>query len=85
MKIGGSSKKSKSKGKESVDYDASCFTGKNEEKLYNKVLIWNGAVIERKLNLVALENTGIRFDQNFTSRGWIDLMKFKTELALTLY
>ncbi|GFS36492.1 hypothetical protein Acr_00g0046290 [Actinidia rufa] len=36
------SKKSKSKGKKGVDYDASRFTSKNEEKLYNKVWIWNG-------------------------------------------
>ncbi|GFS40604.1 hypothetical protein Acr_00g0069500 [Actinidia rufa] len=84
MKVGGSSKKSKSKGKEGVDYDASCFTGKNEEKLYNKVWVRNGAVIERKLNVVALENTGIRFVQNFTSRGWINLTKFKAESVLTL-
>ncbi|GFZ14447.1 hypothetical protein Acr_24g0006370 [Actinidia rufa] len=60
METGGPSKKSKSKGNEGVDYDVSRFTGKNEEKLYNKVWIRNGAVIERKLNLVALENTSIR-------------------------
>ncbi|GFZ16828.1 hypothetical protein Acr_26g0000980 [Actinidia rufa] len=60
IKAEGPSKKSKSKGKESVDYDASHFTGKNEEKLYNKVFVQNGVVIERKLNVVALENTGIR-------------------------
>ena len=84
MEIGGSSKKSKSKGKESVDYDASHFTSKNEEKLYNKVWIQNGAEIERKLNLVALEIIGISFVQNFTSRGWINLTKFKAESALTI-
>ena len=61
----GSSRKSKSKGKVNVDYDASRFTGKNEEKLYNKVWVRNGAVIKRKLNIVALENTDIRFVQNF--------------------
>ncbi|XP_057495951.1 uncharacterized protein LOC130780945 [Actinidia eriantha] len=82
MKTRGSSKKSKSKGNESVDYDASRFTGKHEKKLYNKVCI--RAVIERKLNLVTLENTGIMFVQNFTIRGWINLMKFKAELVLTL-
>ena len=35
------SRKSKSKGKENVDYDALRFTGKNEEKLYNKVWVQN--------------------------------------------
>ncbi|GFY90855.1 hypothetical protein Acr_07g0010510 [Actinidia rufa] len=74
---GGSSIKLKSKGKEGVDYDASRFIGLNEEKLYNKVWI-------RKLNVVTLENTGIRFVQNFTSRGWINLTKFKAESVLTL-
>ncbi|GFS46173.1 hypothetical protein Acr_00g0100590 [Actinidia rufa] len=84
IEIGGSSRKSKSKGKENVDYDSSHFTSKNEEKLYNKVLVQNGAVIERKLNIVALENTGIKFVQNFTSRGCIILTKFKVESVLTL-
>ena len=41
-------------------------------------------MIERKLNIVALENTGIRFVQNFTSRGWINLTKFKAKSILTL-
>ncbi|GFY80851.1 hypothetical protein Acr_01g0006600 [Actinidia rufa] len=82
---GGSSKKSKSKRKENVDYDASRFTGKNEERLYNKVWVRNGAVIERKLNIVALENTGIKFVQNFMSRGWINLTKFKAKSVLTLW
>ena len=84
MEVGGSSKKSKSMGKESVNYDASHFIGKNEEKLYNKVWIRNGTVIERKLNVVALKNTCIRFVQNFSSRGWINLTKFKVESVLTL-
>ncbi|GFZ18577.1 transmembrane protein, putative [Actinidia rufa] len=84
IETGGSSKKSKSKGKENVDYDASRFTGKNEEKLYNKVWVRNGVVIERKMNIVALENTSINFVQNFTSRGWINLTKFKVESVLTL-
>ncbi|GFZ14741.1 hypothetical protein Acr_24g0009310 [Actinidia rufa] len=74
----------KSKGKAVVDYDASRFTGKNAENLFNKVWIRNGAVLERKLNLVALENTGISFVQNFTTRGWINLAKFKAESVLTL-
>ncbi|GFZ15794.1 hypothetical protein Acr_25g0002030 [Actinidia rufa] len=30
------------------------------------------------------ENTGTRFVQNFTSRGWINLTKFKAKSALTL-
>ncbi|GFS31878.1 hypothetical protein Acr_00g0019670 [Actinidia rufa] len=77
-------KRSKSKGKAGVDYDASRFTGKNTENLFNKVWIRNGVVLERKLNLVALENTGISFVQNFTTRGWINLVKFKAESVLTL-
>ena len=84
MEIGGSSQKPKSKGKESVDYDSSRFIGKVEERLYNKVWVRNGAVIERRLNLVALENSSIRFIQNFTSRGWINLTRFKAESILTL-
>ncbi|GFZ14647.1 hypothetical protein Acr_24g0008370 [Actinidia rufa] len=36
------------------------------------------------MNIVALENTGIKFVQNFTSRGWINLTKFKVESVLTL-
>ncbi|GFY88783.1 hypothetical protein Acr_06g0007230 [Actinidia rufa] len=57
MEHGSPTKRSKSKGKAGVDYDASRFTGKNAENLFNKVWIRNGAVLERKLNLVALENT----------------------------
>ncbi|GFS34035.1 hypothetical protein Acr_00g0031890 [Actinidia rufa] len=60
METGGSSQKQKSKGKESVDYESSQFVGKVEERLYNKVWVWNGAVIKRRLDLVALENSGIR-------------------------
>ena len=67
-----------------MGYDASRCTGKNKKMLYNKVWVRNGAVIERNLNIVALENTGIRFVQNFTSKGWINLMKFKAKLVLTL-
>ncbi|PSR98011.1 Immunoglobulin superfamily member 8 like [Actinidia chinensis var. chinensis] len=77
-------KRSKSKGKAGVDYDASRFTGQNDEKLFNKVFIRNGAVLERKFNLVALENIGISFVQNFTIRGWINMKKFKAEPVLTL-
>ncbi|GFS33396.1 hypothetical protein Acr_00g0028170 [Actinidia rufa] len=84
IETGGSSRKSKYKEKENVDYDASRFISKNEEKLYNKVWVRNRAVIEKKLNIVALENIGIKFVQNFTSRGWINLTKFKTESVLTL-
>ncbi|GFZ05177.1 hypothetical protein Acr_17g0007490 [Actinidia rufa] len=82
MESGGPSKKSKSKG--SVDYDYSRFTGKVKEKLYHKVWVKNGAVIERKLNITALENAGIRWVQNLTTRGWIDLTRFKAESILTL-
>ncbi|GFZ05427.1 nucleosome assembly protein 1;2 [Actinidia rufa] len=84
MEHGNPTKRSKSKGKAGVDYDASRFTGKNAKNLFNKVWIRNGAVLERKLNLVALENTGISFVQNFTTRGWINLAKFKAESVLTL-
>ncbi|GFY90890.1 hypothetical protein Acr_07g0010860 [Actinidia rufa] len=84
MEHGSPTKRSKSKGKVGVDYDASRFTGKNAENLFNKVWIRNGAVFERKLNLVALENSGISFVQNFTTRGWINLAKFKAESVLTL-
>ncbi|GFY90908.1 hypothetical protein Acr_07g0011040 [Actinidia rufa] len=84
MEHGSPTKRSKSKGKAGVDYDASRFTGKNAENLFNKVWIRNGAVLEWKLNLVALENTGISFVQNFTTRGWINLAKFKAESVLTL-
>ncbi|GFS29013.1 hypothetical protein Acr_00g0004980 [Actinidia rufa] len=82
MKTRGSSKKSKSKGNENVDYDSSQFSGKVEEKLYNRVWVRNGAVIERKLNLVMLQNSGIELP---TSRGWISLTMFKVESILTLY
>ncbi|GFZ12722.1 hypothetical protein Acr_23g0011070 [Actinidia rufa] len=84
MKYGSLTKRSKSKGKAGVDYDDSCFTGQNEKKLFNKVWVRNGAVLERKLNLVALENTGVSFVQNFTTRDWINLTKFKAESVLTL-
>ncbi|GFS36414.1 GDP-L-galactose phosphorylase 1 [Actinidia rufa] len=84
MEHGSPTKRSKSKGKAGVDYDASRFTGKNAKNLFNKVWIRNGAVLERKLNLVALENSGISFVQNFTTRGWINLAKFKAESVLTL-
>ncbi|GFZ15674.1 hypothetical protein Acr_25g0000830 [Actinidia rufa] len=77
-------KRSKSKGKTGMGYDASRFTGQNEKKLFNKIWVRNGAVLERKLNLIALENTGISFVQNFTTRGWINLTKFKAESVLTL-
>ncbi|GFY90879.1 hypothetical protein Acr_07g0010750 [Actinidia rufa] len=84
MEHGSPTKRSKSKGKAGVDYDASRFTGKNAENLFNKVWIRNAAVLERKLNLVALENSGISFVKNFTTRGWINLAKFKAESVLTL-
>ncbi|GFS36154.1 hypothetical protein Acr_00g0044390 [Actinidia rufa] len=43
MEHGSPTKRSKSKGKAGVDYDASHFTGKNAENLFNKVWIRNGA------------------------------------------
>lgn len=59
MEHGSPTKRSKSKGKAGVDYDASCFTRKNAKNYFNEVWIRNRAVLERKLNLVSLENTGI--------------------------
>ncbi|GFS37279.1 hypothetical protein Acr_00g0051090 [Actinidia rufa] len=67
-----------------LDYDSYRFTSKVEEKLYNKVWVRNGAVIERELNLVMLENSGIELLQNFMSRGWISLTMLKAESILTL-
>ncbi|GFZ18286.1 hypothetical protein Acr_27g0000250 [Actinidia rufa] len=84
MEAGSSGKKSKSKGKEKVDYDSSRFTDKVKEKLYNRVWVRNGAVIKRELDLVILENSSIELLQNFTNRGWISLTMFKAELILTL-
>ncbi|GFS30359.1 hypothetical protein Acr_00g0011450 [Actinidia rufa] len=52
--------------------------------LYNRVWVRNRAVIERELNLVILENSGIKLLQNFTSRGWIILTMFKVESILTI-
>ncbi|PSS08051.1 TRNA-dihydrouridine(47) synthase [Actinidia chinensis var. chinensis] len=85
MEAGGSGKNSKSKGKENVDYNSSQFTGKVEEKLYNRVWIRNRAVIERDIDLVTLENSSIEFLQNFMSRGWISLTMFKAESIITFY
>ncbi|XP_057507328.1 uncharacterized protein LOC130790315 [Actinidia eriantha] len=84
MERGSPTKRLKSKGKAGVDYDAFYFTRQNEEKLFNKVWVRNGAILERKLNLVGLENTGIRFVQNFTTWGWVNLTKFKADSVLTL-
>ncbi|GFS36594.1 hypothetical protein Acr_00g0046870 [Actinidia rufa] len=43
-----------------------------------------GSVIERELDLVTLENSGIELLQNFTSRGWISLTMFTAESIFTL-
>ncbi|GFZ14656.1 hypothetical protein Acr_24g0008460 [Actinidia rufa] len=51
MEHGSPIKKSKSKGKAGVDYDASRFTGKNAENLFNKVWIRNGAVLEHFITI----------------------------------
>ncbi|GFZ06469.1 hypothetical protein Acr_18g0006390 [Actinidia rufa] len=88
MEQGSPTKKSKSKGKAGVDYDASHFTGQNEEKLFNKVWVRNGAVLKRKLNLVALENTGIRYPErktqslHFLMLGCQDLVVVSQKLLL---
>ena len=94
IETGGSRKHSKSKrtgstkGKENeltnLDYDHTRFVEKIEERLYNRVWIRNGAVIERELDLVSLENIGFEYLQNFMTRGWINLTMFKAESILTL-
>ena len=60
---GSSSQKCKGKEKESnnLDYDHTRFTRKVEEKLYNRVWIRNGDVIEKEIDLVTLEDIGIRY------------------------
>ena len=47
---------SKRKGKEptNIDYDATRFTKKIKEKLYNQVWVRNGTVIEREFHLISL-------------------------------
>ncbi|GFZ15886.1 hypothetical protein Acr_25g0002950 [Actinidia rufa] len=96
MKTGGSGRQSKSKGSSSqrdkgkdielivVDYDATRFIGKIEEKLYSRVWVRNGAVIEREFNLFSFENLGFGYLDDFTARGWLKLASFKTESILTL-
>ena len=93
--MGGSGRQSKSKGSSSqkgkkkeptnLDYDHTQFIGKLEDKLYNRVWARNGAVIEREIDLVTLEDIGIGYLQDFTNRGWISLTIFKAESILTLY
>ena len=44
-----------------MDYDATRFTGKIEEKLYNRVWVRNRAVIEREFNVNSFENMGFGY------------------------
>ncbi|GFY91470.1 hypothetical protein Acr_07g0016660 [Actinidia rufa] len=67
-----------------VDYDASRFTRKIKEKLYNRVWVRNGAVIEQEFNLLSFENLQFGFFDDFTARGWLHLESFKAESILTL-
>ena len=67
-----------------MDYDDTRFIEKIEERLYNRVWIRNGAVIERELDLVSINNIGLGYLQYFTTRGWINLTMFKAESILTL-
>ena len=73
MEIGSSGKQLKSKGTSSqkgkekekeptnLDYDHTRLTRKLEEKLYNQVWDKNGAVIEREIDLITLEDKGIGY------------------------
>ena len=81
---GTGSKKGKEKEPINLDYDHILFVIKIEERLYNRVWIRNGAVIERELDLVSLENIGFKYLQNFRTQGWINLTMFKAESILTL-
>ena len=64
-----SSQKGKGKEKEqtNLDYDHTQFIGILEEKLYNRVWVRNGVVIEREIYLVTLEDIGIEYLQDFTN------------------
>ena len=78
----------KGKGKEkeptNLNYDASRFTKKLEEKLYNRVWVRNGTVIEKKLDLVSSEDICLGYLQDFTNRGWINLTTFKVQSILII-
>ena len=77
----------KDKGKKSMadmGYDDTRFTGKIEEKFYNRVWIKNGAVIEREFHIDTFEDLGFGFLGDFTRRGWVGLAEFKAESILTL-
>ena len=52
--------------------------------MYNRVLVRNGAKIEREFDLNSFEDLGIGFLHDFTNRGWLNLASFKAELILTL-
>ncbi|GFY87682.1 hypothetical protein Acr_05g0013210 [Actinidia rufa] len=96
MEMGDLVKKSKSKGsisqkgkgkeKEStnLEYDATRFTEKIEEKFYNRVWVRNGEVIEREFDLNFFKDLGFGYLQNFTNRGWLNLASFKVESILNL-
>ncbi|GFS32862.1 hypothetical protein Acr_00g0025140 [Actinidia rufa] len=95
-KTGGSGRQSKSKGSSSqrekgkdrelitIDYDTSRFIRKIEEKLYNRVWVRNGAVIESEFNLFSFEDLGFGYLDDFTARVWLNLVSFKAESIFTL-
>ena len=80
-----SSQNGKEKEKEptNLDYDHTRFTGKLEEKLYNRVWVRNGAMIEREIDLVTLKDIGIGYLKDLKNWEWINLTIFKTESILT--
>ena len=67
-----------------MDYDITQFTGKIEEKLYNRAWVRSGAIIEREFNVNSFENMGFGYLENLMNRGWLTLAKFKVESILTL-
>ena len=83
---GSNSHKGKGKEKEStnLDYDATRFTRKIEKKFYNRVWVRNGTVIEREFDLNSFKDLGFGYLQNFTNRGWLNLVSSKAEPILTL-
>ena len=67
-----------------MDYDATRFMRKIEEKLYNRVWVRNMSIIEKGFNVNSFENTGFGYLEDLTNRGWLTLAKFKAESILTL-
>ena len=55
------SQKGKRKEIANMDYDDTRFTVKIEEKLYSRVWVKNGPVIEREFNVNSFENMGFGY------------------------